>query len=83
MLTLNINANLGNQEVVLSDNSYGQLSEIRVFGSPTGGSQVIQWTFTSTGHKHEGFVFAGNLTEGLVIDSITGKDQYKVHFVIE
>ncbi|MFD1125966.1 hypothetical protein ACFQ22_11450 [Lentilactobacillus raoultii] len=81
MLTLNINGQLGNQEVVLSDNSYGQLSGIRIFGTPAGGAQVIQWTFTATGHKHEGFVYAGNLTEGLVINSITGKDQYKIHFI--
>lgn len=81
MLTININGNLGNREVQLSDNSFGQLAGIRVFGGIAGGPQVIQWTFTSTGHKHEGFVYAGDLVEGLVINSITGKNQYKVHFV--
>ncbi len=81
MLTLNLDGKLGNQQVTLSDNSVGQLSGIRIYGSVVGGNQIVQWTFTSIGHKHEGFVYAGNLTEGLTIDSINGQDQYKIHFV--
>ncbi len=33
MLTINVNGNLGNQEVVLSDNTVGTLTGARVFGS--------------------------------------------------
>ncbi|GEP22619.1 hypothetical protein OQI89_01020 [Lentilactobacillus diolivorans] len=83
MLTINVNGNLGNQEVMLSDNTSGTLTGVRIFGSVIGGNQVIQWTFISTGHKHEGFVYAGDLHEGLVINSMNGNDQYKVHFVQE
>ncbi len=79
-LTININPNFGNQQVRLSDNTIGQLAGIRAFGSSMAGNQVIQWTFISTGHFHEGFVVAGQLQEGQVIKSVNGNDEYKVHF---
>ncbi|KRM67793.1 hypothetical protein [Apilactobacillus ozensis] len=80
MLTLNINPNLGNQEVQLSDKSTGQLSGVRISGGFLGNA-VIQWTFISTGHKHEGFVYAGDLQEGQVITSLNNVDKYRVHFI--
>lgn len=80
MLTINVNGNLGNQEVVLSDNSVGTLTGARVFGSALSGNQVVQWTFISTEHQHEGFVYAGQLVEGLVIQSMNGNDTYRIHF---
>ncbi|KRL23293.1 hypothetical protein FC98_GL000015 [Lentilactobacillus kisonensis DSM 19906 = JCM 15041] len=76
-----MNGNLGNQEVVLSDNTTGTFTGVRVFGSPLSGNQVVQWTFISTGHTHEGFVYAGDLHEGLEIKSMNGHDTYKIHFM--
>ncbi|MBV0929180.1 hypothetical protein KTE19_00350 [Lentilactobacillus sp. IMAU92037] len=81
MLTINVNGNLGNQEVILSDNTTGTFTGVRVFGSALSGNQVVQWTFVSTGHQHEGFVYAGDLHEGLEIESMNGHDTYKIHFV--
>ncbi|GAA6237440.1 hypothetical protein [Apilactobacillus micheneri] len=77
MLKLNVNTNFGNQEIKLSDNSTGQLSGVRI---PVGmGQQVVQWTFISTGQKHENFVYTGQLSEGQIINSMNNSDQYKIH----
>ncbi|UDM31673.1 hypothetical protein [Lentilactobacillus laojiaonis] len=81
MITLNINGNLGNQQITLSDNSVGQLSGVRVFSSFTSGRDVVQWTFVTIGNVHEGFVYAGDFAEGQEISSINGNTIYKVHFV--
>lgn len=80
MLKINIDGNLGNQEVILSDKSTGQLTGIRAFGAINSANEVVQWTFIPANKDHESFVFAGNLYEGLVIESINGKNQYKIHF---
>lgn len=39
---MNLNGNMGNQQVRLSDGNYGQLSGVRVFGSIPGTVQAIQ-----------------------------------------
>ncbi|WP_172189437.1 hypothetical protein [Lentilactobacillus kribbianus] len=80
MITMNLNGNMGNQQVRLSDGNYGQLSGVRVFGSIPGTVQAIQWTFIPAAAELEGFVFAGSFEEGQVIRSINGKNEYKIHF---
>lgn len=80
MLKLKINAQEGNQQIKLSDGTFGQLTGVRI---PTGvfGQEVIQWTFLSVDQIHEGFVYAGPFYDGLVIDSLNAKDQYEVKIV--
>ncbi|UQS85496.1 hypothetical protein MOO46_02605 [Apilactobacillus apisilvae] len=79
MLKLNVNTNFVNQEITLSDKSTGQLSGVRI--PSTMGQQDVQWTFISTGRKHEGFVFTGQLSDGQVINSFNNEDQYKIHLM--
>ncbi|AQW22169.1 hypothetical protein PL11_009655 [Lentilactobacillus curieae] len=79
MLTLYVDGNLGNQEVELSDGSTGQLSGVRISGSILGSnSMAVQWTFISTGRAHEGFVYSGAFSDGMIIESMSGKEQYQI-----
>ncbi|GAY73144.1 hypothetical protein [Lentilactobacillus kosonis] len=79
MLTLYVDGNLGNQEVELSDGSTGQLSGVRIGGSVLGNNGLtVQWTFVSVGGVHEGFVYAGMFSDGMTIESISGKEKYQI-----
>ncbi|KRM93733.1 hypothetical protein [Lentilactobacillus senioris] len=81
MITLNLNGNLGNQQVNLSNGAKGQLSGVRIFGGIPGQVQTVQWTFVPGAPELEGFVFAGSFEEGQEIKSITGLNTYKIHFI--
>ncbi|GLB46967.1 hypothetical protein WR164_09460 [Philodulcilactobacillus myokoensis] len=80
MLTLNLDRRLGNQEVMLSDSSTGQLTGVRI-PSLSVGSRVVQWTFVPADHDHEGFAYAGFFKEGQVIESFSGVTKYKINFI--
>lgn len=78
-LKLNLNPNLGNQEVLLSDKTKGQLSVIRI---PNGMiNTVTQWTFVPVNGVHDSFIFTGDFVEGKIINSLNNQDQYVVHFL--